>query len=333
MTAPSSPVTAADSATGSSTAPRGVRVSMSLLVYGVVLAAVVAAVIVTPNFLTVDNVRAILLNASLVGIVAVAMTPITLSGNFLSLGTQQSAMTAAVGFIVLVNRGVNPILAIVVILAGLIVVGVLQGLVVSAGLNPIITTLAAGAILFGSVSAATNGGIVTVGRHHVSWGGGRIVGIPLEVLVFVLFTAALTVAINKTVIGRQIILAGANKDTADVSGISFRRVTVVAFTIFSVGLAVVGALYGAGFGQATAQSFGTLTIDVVAAVLLGGTAIQGGFGSPLRSAAGAVLIAVISDVMVLNNFSTGGRLAVQGAVVVAVVLLLEFIRRRREVGA
>ena len=101
--------------------------------------------------------------------------------------------------------------------------------------------------------------------------------------------------------------------------------------IFSVGLAVAGVLTGAGFGQVTIQSLSSLTVDALAAILVGGTAIAGGYGSPWRSAAGAMLIAVISNVMVLNDFSTGGRLAVQGAVVVVVVVLLEFLRRRREV--
>ena len=67
---------------------------------------------------------------------------------------------------------------------------------------------------------------------------------------------------------------------------------------------------------------------MIAAVLVGGTAIQGGRGSPLRSASGAVLIAVISNMMVLNDFCTGGRLAVQGGVVAVIVVLLDFLRRR-----
>ncbi|MDE2694907.1 MAG: ABC transporter permease, partial [Chloroflexota bacterium] len=83
--------------------------------------------------------------------------------------------------------------------------------------------------------------------------------------------------------------------------------------------------------QATSRSFPNLTIDAIAALLVGGTAIQGGHGSPLRSAGGALFIAVISSMMVLNDFSTGGRLAVQGGVVVAVVVLLHELRRRREV--
>ncbi|MGI5518033.1 ABC transporter permease [Streptomyces sp. CA-106131] len=309
--------------------------STSVVINGAILltviVAVVIAVLVTPNFLSVDNLRAILRNASLVGLVAVAMTPITLSGNFFSLGTQQGAMAASVGFVVLVGRGMDSLLAVLVILFGLLVVGVVQGLVISAGLNPVITTLAVGAILYGIISLATNGGIVSVGSHHVSWGSSTIVGVPLEVLVFVLFTTTLGVVMSKTVIGREMMLAGSNKNTAEVSGISYRRVTVVAFAIFSIGLAIVGALYGAGFGQATDQSFGTLTFDVIAAILVGGTAIEGGFGSPLRSALGAVFIAVISDTMQLNNLSTGGQLAVEGAVVVAVMLLLKIIRRRVEV--
>ena len=301
------------------------------LVVGAVVIAVVIAVAVTPNFLSVDNVRAILRNAAIVGIVAVAMTPITLSGNFLSLGTQQSAMAATVLFVAMVGAGWVPALAIVIVVVALLVAGVIQGVVVAAGLNPIITTLAAGAIIFGIVADATDGQVVRVGEHAVAWGNSTIAGIPLEVLVFVAFTIAVGTFMARSVPGREMMLAGANRDTAEVSGISFRRVTIGAFAIFSIGLAIAGVLTGAGFGEANIQSLNALTIDSLAAILVGGTAITGGYGSPWRSAGGAVLIAVISNVMVLNDFSTGGRLAVQGAVVVIVVILLELLRRRQEV--
>jgi ribose transport system permease protein len=262
-----------------------------------------------------------------VGIVAVAMTPVTLSGNFVSLAISQTSMGAMVAFVTLIGRGWAQPSAILAVVGGTVVVGVLQGVVVAAGLNPIITTLAAGAIIFGFVSSATGGGIVRVGDFPISWGGGEIAGVPLEVLVFILFTAVVTLLMSKTVTGRKTMLVGANKATAEISGISFAWVTILAFAIFSVGLAIAGILSGAAFGQATANSFSGLTISVIAAVLGGGTAIQGGAGSPLRSAAGAVAIAVISNMMILNNFSTGGRLAVQGGVVVAIVVLLDLQRR------
>ena len=301
------------------------------IVTGLSAVAIVVAIAVTPSFLTVDNIRAILRNASIVGIVAVGMTPVTLSGNFVSLGLSQSAMLAMVAFVALLGAGWSQLAAILVVVAGSVIVGVLQGVVVAAGLNPVITTLAAGAIIFGVVSDATEGGIVRVGANTVSWGGGTVAGIPIEVIVFVLFTVVVSLLMSRTVLGRETVLVGANRATAEISGISFARVTIVAFAILSVGLAIAGVLNGAAFGQATAKFFPTLTINVIAAVLVGGTAIQGGQGSPLRSAAGAVVISVISNMMVLNDFSTGWRLAVQGAVVAVIVVLLELLRRRAAV--
>ena len=298
------------------------------IVLGLAVVAIVIAIAVTPNFLTLDNIRAILRNAAIVGIVAVAMTPVTLSGNFVSLGIAQSAMTAMVAFVAMLGAGWGQLAAIIAVIAGLVLIGILQGIVVAAGLNPVITTLAAGAILFGVVSELTGGRIVGVGENKVAWGGSDIAGIPLEVLIFLAVTALTTVMMTRTVVGRETILAGANRATAEISGISFARVTIIAFAIFSAGLAIAGILSGAAYGQATANSFPALTINVIAALLVGGTAIQGGDGSPLRSAAGAVLISVITNMMVLNDFSPGGRLAVQGGVVVVTVVLLDLLRRR-----
>jgi ribose transport system permease protein len=301
---------------------------LRLALVGVAAVVVIAAMAVTPNFMTFDNIRAILRNAATVGIVAVAMTPMTLSGNFVSLAITQTAMAAMVAFVVLIGLGLPQPIAILIVIAGTAVVGALQGVVVAAGLNPVITTLAAGAIIFGVLSTATGGGIVRVGDYPVAWGGGSVAGIPIEVLVFVLFTACVSLLMAATVTGRETMLVGANRATAEISGISFTRITIVAFVVFSIGLAIAGILSGAAFGQATAQSFPGLTISAIAAILVGGTAIQGGQGSPLRSAVGAIIIAIISNMMVLNNFSTGGRLAVQGGVVVAIVVLLDILRKR-----
>ena len=73
------------------------------IIIGLAAVAIIVAMVVTPSFLTVDNIRAILRNASIVGIVAVAMTPMTLSGNFVSLAISQSAMLAMVSFVAMVG--------------------------------------------------------------------------------------------------------------------------------------------------------------------------------------------------------------------------------------
>jgi ribose/xylose/arabinose/galactoside ABC-type transport system permease subunit len=237
-------------------------------------------------------------------------------------------MLAMVAFVAMLGAGWGQLPAMIAVVALLVAVGVVQGAIIAVGLNPVITTLAAGAIIFGVVSELSGGGIVRAGDGAVGWGAATVAGIPVEVLVFVVFTALVTFVMQRTVVGRETTLIGANRATAEISGISFNRVTIIAFAIFSVGLALAGIISGAAFGQATAVSFPGLTVDVIAAVLVGGTAIQGGRGSPLRSAGGAILIAVISNMMVLNDFSTGGRLAVQGGVVVVIVVLLDLFWRR-----
>jgi ribose transport system permease protein len=311
-------------------APAGRADWLPLLgVYSVLGAATIVVAAITPNFLSASNVEAILRNTSIVGIVAVAMTPITLSGNFVSLGISPSAMAGMLAFIYLIAEGWAQPLAMLAVVGGLVVIGVAQGAIVAAGLNPILTTLAAGAIIFGIVAELTGGRVVRMGENRVGWGDAEIVGVPLEVVVFAIVTLVVTLVMSNTVIGRQTVLTGANREAAEISGISFRTVTVVAFVIFSIGLAIAGILNAAGFGQGEINSLAPLTIDAIAALLVGGVAITGGEGSPLRAAGGALLIAVISNVMVLNAFTTGARLAVQGAVVVAVVVLLALLRRWR----
>jgi ribose transport system permease protein len=301
------------------------------VIYSLLAAGIIVVAAITPNFLSASNVEAILRNTAIVGIVAVAMTPITLSGNFVSLGISQSAMAGMLGFVFLIREGWSQPIAMLAVVGGLVVIGIVQGAIVSAGLNPVLTTLAAGAIIFGIVAELTEGRVVRMGENRVGWGNDEVLGIPLEVIVFAIVTVVVTLMMSKTVIGRQTILTGANRDAAVVSGISFPSVTIVAFTIFSVGLAIAGILNAAGFGQGEINSLAPLTIDAIAALLVGGVAIAGGEGSPLRSAGGALLIATISNVMVLNAISTGARLAVQGGVVVVVVVLLEILRRQRAI--
>lgn len=294
----------------------------------VVLLIIVVGGITNSDFLTSGNIRAIMLSAAVTGIVAVGMTMITLSGNFVSLGTQQSAMLGAVVFASAIGHDWNVALAILVVIAMLMVIGVAQGIIVSLGLNPVITTLAAGAIIYGTVASLTKGEVVTLQGNDQNWLNSEPLGVPLQIFVFAAVTAIASLIIAKTTIGRRIILIGANRATAETSGISVRGTTIWAFALFTIAVAIAGVLTAAQLGQANVDLLGTLTIDAIAAVLVGGTAIQGGEGSPLRSAIGAIIIALITNLMILNNFSTGGRQAAVGAVVVAVVILLQILRLR-----
>ena len=95
----------------------------------------------------------------------------------------------------------------------------------------------------------------------------------------------------------------------------------------SLGIAIAGILSAAQFGQAASKDFGSLSIDAVAAVLVGGTAIQGGDGSPIRSAIGALIIVILGNIMLLQGLSTGMRTVFVGTLVAIVVCVLHMLRK------
>ncbi|MFJ4268651.1 ABC transporter permease [Paenarthrobacter nicotinovorans] len=280
----------------------------------------------TPSFFSFDNFRAVLINTAIVGIIAVATTPVTLSGNFFSLGTSQSVMLGALTFLALISNGWPLPVAGIAVVAFLVIIGVAQGIIVAAGLNPVITTLGAGAVIFGAATVLSGGSVVTAGAQDIGWiATASLWGLPLPVYGFLIFTLATMFVTDRTIIGRQIVMVGANKETARVSGISVRKATLAAFSIMSFGFALAGILAAAQTTQVTSSDFGNLTIDTVAAVLVGGTAVTGGQGSPARSAIGALLVVVIGNVMLLNGFTTGARAIGVGALVAVMVCVLHVI--------
>jgi ribose transport system permease protein len=324
----------APDATTKSRAGVGARVRGAVPVSVLGVPIVVAAILLVGaalngSFLTGDNLRAILLSASITGIVAVSMTAITMSGSFVSLASSQSIMLAAILFAAAIGAGWNVALAIVVVVAALALTGLAQGLIVAAGLNPVITTLAAAAIIFGGVSIIAGTNEVTFGAHHISWlTDSKPLGLPLPIYVFVAVTAIVSFLIHRTVIGRRVLLTGANRNAARVSGIPVGAVTTVAFVICAAGTAIAGILAVSRAGSADPRFMQSLTVDAIAAVLIGGTSVAGGQGSPLRSAAGALILALLDNIMVLNNVSIGGRQTIKGVVVVAVVIVLTLFARK-----
>lgn len=289
-----------------------------------------AGSVTTASFLTPGNVRAVLISASIIGIVAVGMTFLTLSGNLVSLGLQQTTVMAGLLYLALVGRDTPWVAATLVTVVIVVLIGVVQALMVLAGINAVVTTLSTGAVLFGAMAAGSHGQVVTAGGADTGWpGNGSAFGVPAAVLAFIAFAVVAELVSRTTVLGRQTRLMGANRDTAKLTGISELRVLLFVFVALSVASAAAGVLASARIGQATSNDLGTLSFDVIAAVLVGGTAIAGGSGSPMRSALGAVVIAMLTNLMVLNNVTTGYRLLTTGLVVLGAVVVLHLLRRGR----
>jgi ribose transport system permease protein len=293
----------------------------------IVLTFAVASFLV-PDFFKFETVRAILLATSITGIIAVGMTAITLSGNLFSLGVTSSVVFAAVIYIWVGEATGSMFVAAGAAIAASVAIGVVQGVIVGLGLNTVIVTLAAGSIIYGLTAILTKGEVVQAeGVALEGFATFAILGIPLPIYVFVLFTALAWFLTEHTLIGRNVHLLGANRETARNSGISPRATTIWAFVAFSLGVGIAAVLQAAQMHQVQADNLPNLTMDVVAAVLVGGTAVTGGDGSPIKSAIGALFIATITQIMVLAGVPQGSRLFVLGLVVVALVIVLHLLRK------
>lgn len=308
--------------------PRGEILANAILIAGAVVLLVVGGLL-QPAFLSPENIIAVLRSASLVGIAAIGMTFITLSGNLVSLSTEQTAILAAISFAALLSAGVPLVFALLATLGVAAIIGLLQGVVVALGLNAIVTTLGAGAAIIGIASLVTDNRTINVRSDAADWlGTSRIAGIPIQVLIFLGLVIVTAILVSKTTFGRSLMLVGENEDAARSSRLGVRRVTVISFVIAAVFAGICGILLVSQVGQAKTTNFSNFNIDVIAAVLVGGTAVQGGFGSTVRTAIGAVFIALLTNYMLLSQLPVGIRLVVQGAVVVIAVVGFHLLRKR-----
>jgi ribose/xylose/arabinose/galactoside ABC-type transport system permease subunit len=286
------------------------------------------ASILVPQFFTLPTIRAIFLATSVTGIIAAGMTAITLSGNFFSLGVTATVVFSGVIYFWAGTLTGNMFAAAFAAILASVVLGLIQGYIVGLGLNPVVVTLAAGAIIYGATAIVTGGEVVAARSNDLGlFATFSIQGIPLPVFVLVIFTAIAWFLTENTRIGRNLHLLGANKETARNSGISPMGTTIWAFLAFSVGLGVAAVLQVSQTLQVQADNFPELTMNAVAAVLIGGTAVAGGDGSPVKSVIGALFIATITQVMVLVGIPQGTRFFVLGVVVVVLVITLHLLRK------
>jgi ribose transport system permease protein len=293
-----------------------------------IIAVYIIASIAVPQFLTFETIRAILLATSVTGIIAAGMTAITLSGNLFSLGVTASVVLSAVVYLSVGSSTGNIYLGALAAILTALVLGLGQGYIVGLGLNPVVVTLAAGAIIYGATAIVTGGEVVAARSNTLGvFATFAVVGVPLPVIVLIGFTAVAWFLTDHTRIGRNIRLLGSNKQTARNSGISPMGSTIWAFLAFSVGIGVAAVLQAAQTLQVQADNFPELTMNVVAAVLVGGTAVTGGDGSPVRSVIGALFIATITQIMVLVGIPQGTRYFALGVVVVALVIILHLLRK------
>jgi ribose/xylose/arabinose/galactoside ABC-type transport system permease subunit len=288
-----------------------------LILIGVV--AIVVAV-TTHNFMTWQNVKAVLSAASIVGIMALGLTLITITGSLVSLATASTAVACAMAFLASLKAGL--LVSVLIAVATGTLITAVQGLLV--GLfeaNPIILTIGASFLIDGITQNINGGATIQPATSAYATLNNTWLGFTISVYVMLALAVALQFVLRRSALGRQMYLVGDSRPAARAAGLPVTRIVVVAFAIAGATMALGGVFLGA-FNDGASQALeGTLSFDVVAAVLVGGTLISGGRGSALRTLAGAVVIAAIQNMLLLRGLGSGPQTMVEGLLVVIVVLL------------
>lgn len=289
--------------------------------------AVVAVGALTHRFFSYDNLRAILTSASVVGIAALGLTLMVIVGTTVSLAVSQTASVCAMVFLATQSSGL--VIALAVTLGAGAVVTALQGLIVGyGGANPIVLTIATSFALTGAATWATGGVSVAPSGTGYTHLNATPAGIALSVYLLVGLTILVELALRRSTFGKTIYLTGENPLAARAAGLPVGRTVTLAWMCAGALFAVAAAFSGAFNTSANVNLGGNLTFDAVAAVLAGGTPIAGGSGSAVRTLCGGLLIAAVSDILLLRGYSTGAQIMVKGLIVLAVVIIVHLRSRR-----
>ena len=300
------------------------------LIYLVFIAICLILALATPNFFKPDNLMNIVRQSSFRAIVAVGMTFVILTAGIdLSVGGV-IALSGVAGSLVLVHPGLPVPLAIALgIGAGVAVgtaLGAFNGLAITRFyLPPFIATLAMWFI------AGRDGGLaflITSGQpvfnlppSFLFVGAGDVLGIPVPVIIMVVIVAAGHFALTRTTFGRYVYAVGGNEEAARLSGINVRRVLMTVYVISGMLSGLTGMILAGRLASGDPKTGVGQELDVIAAVVVGGTSLFGGRGTILGTVVGALIIGVLNNGLNLLNISSYWQPVVKGGVILVAVMI------------
>ena len=289
----------------------------------IIVVALVAAVVIlsatTPGFMTASNVKNILAQISLYGMVAFAMTISIIGGEFdLSVSSLMGVTTIL--FTDVAKRTNVPLAILLCLLAGALV-GAMNGLMVSKlKINAFVATLAMMLALKGFALTYTNGKPINYPNDALNaFGNGDFLGVP-NITWFFLGALIITwFVLSRTKFGRNVYATGGNLTVAKMAGINVDYYKTMLFVILGVTTAVAGILMAMRLSSGNSLYGGDLTMSVVAGVVIGGTSLSGGRGGAVRTLWGMLLVGVLFNGLQRLEVQANWQDVVKGMILIVVV--------------
>ncbi|AGQ32895.1 MULTISPECIES: ABC transporter permease [Serratia] len=273
------------------------------------------------GFISLNNQMNILRDAATIGIAAWAMTLIIISGEIdVSVGPMVAFISVILAYLMQYAIPLPFALILALCLGAALgsVAGVLRGWF---NVPSFVATLGLWSALRGMGLFMTNALPVPIDENDVlDWLGGQVLGLPVSAVIMLILFVVFQFISKKTAFGRSVYAIGGNASAAQLCGINVKRIRVLLFTLAGLLAAVTGILLAARLGSGNAGAASGLEFDVIAAVVVGGTALSGGRGSMLGTLLGVLVITLIGNGLVLLGINSFFQQVVRGVIIVLAVL-------------
>jgi len=291
--------------------------------------------LITDTFLTEANLLNILRQIAPLMIVAVAMTfVITTAGIDLSVGSILALVNALAA--IALQAGLGWPLVVALMLGVGVVIGLLQGFFIAyEGIPAFIVTLAGLSSIRGAALLMTKGYSIPIDPQSPfnEIGRGWIFGLPMPAIIAVVVLALGFLIFNETTFGRYVTGVGANAEAVRRAGVDTRKIIAAAYGLSGLAAAMAGIIIAARLGSGSSNAGGGFELDVIAAVVLGGTSLFGGRGTMLGTMLGALTVAVIGNGLILCHMSPFLTPIVEGIIILlAIWLNFRLFRAGRQAG-
>lgn len=268
-------------------------------------------------FLTGNNLRNILLSVSVLGILAAPSTLLLISGNFdLSIASNAALCGVTFG---LVAESSGPAAGVLAAVAVGLVAGAFNGFLVSVlGISSLIVTLGTLSIFRGIAQLRSNGQTTRV--EGFRWlGSGEVLGIPVQIILFVVVAVAFFLVMRYTTFGRSVFAIGSNQQAARLAGIRITPTLFVLFVLAGVLAALAGLILSSQLRAASPNTALGLELSVVAAVILGGASLQGGRGTIPGTVLGVLILGTLNNGLTILSISSFWQEIARGLVLILAV--------------
>ncbi len=291
---------------------------------------VIAGSLASDVFLSWINVRNILLQSAMLGVVSVGMTFVILTGGIdLSVGSVLSFCSVIAAMMFDNGHGLPlPVVLLATLALGAVIGAINGGIIIWRGVAPFIVTLAMMAIALGCGLTVADGRPIGGIRGAYAWlGAGRIGPLPVPVLIMIVTFVIGAFVLRLTPYGRSVYATGGNEQAARLSGIAVDRVKLIAYSISGVCAALGAIIFTARVTVGDPWAGRNLELDAIAAVVIGGTSLFGGIGTVWGTFLGLLIISMINNLLNLMNVSPYSQGIAKGLIILIAITLY---KRRTE---